>query len=246
MTATNLNIRCTANAHLWQWEDDQSELNEVQREALTRLIFEGSAHLIGEAPPESMHPGDPIWQRHSPMYPYPPRSAGGRLHRISDYGLGMYIHGVQRQNLMPVYEARWNKHGASDRAKEFMNRFKPAHVILCGRKVCDAFGLEGITLPQRHASWLWHGCTFYAIPHPSGANPQSRIPANQEIVRGYFAEVRELVAWRWAYFYDLRKVINGEAPRPAQGGTSEQAPSASERASKHDASEAPTLTRGDA
>lgn len=207
MTEPNVNVHAKVNAHLWAWEDDQSALDNDKREALSRLIFEGTAHLIGEAPPPRMHPGSPIWERHSPMFPYPPQSAGGRMLKISDYGLGMYIHGLQRQNLMPVYAEKWNPRHASARAAEFMRRFRPAYVIMCGRKVSTAFGYEG-TVPARYESKIWQGVTMYAIPHPSGRNPQSSDKGNQEIVRGYFAEVREAVAWKWARFKDLRETIS--------------------------------------
>lgn len=199
------------NAHLYGWGDDELT-NPNAHEWLDKLKRDATAHLIGAQPPPSMHPGSAHWHRHSPMFCYPPRSAGSRCRDMSGYMLGEYIHGLQRHNLLrePVSRTNpsaWNARLATERAKIFMTRFRPRHVILCGKQVQAAFGRAAGTAPcERWLSMMWPGVTFYAIPHPSGRNTQNNDSIVKATVRAYFDEVKP-TAQQWVYFKFLREQI---------------------------------------
>jgi hypothetical protein len=152
--------------------------------------------LVGEQPPERWLVDLAYREKHSPMFPYPPNSAGGRLHRISDLSLGEYIHGLDRVNLIPEYK-KWNAREAIANAKALLRERKPTHVFLCGRRVACAFGVpEDAELPlkQRCDSIETH---VIAIPHPSGRNHAYNNPRVCDWVRREFTKVKPILG-DWA------------------------------------------------
>lgn len=129
-------------------------------------------YLIGECPPKTLAEYAAAGQHHSPLYPLPRYSAGGRLFRMSGYGLSLYIHGLQRHNLLPDSPGkRWpGERGglAEQRATVWRNRLMGEHAIaiLFGRRVADAFQIPSAT-PWFRAQH-WGEATVYPVPHTSG------------------------------------------------------------------------------
>lgn len=152
--------------------------------------------LVGEQPPERWLT-DPVYrEKHSPMFPYPPNSAGGRLFKVSDLGLGEYIHGLDRVNLIPTYK-RWDVKEARANAKALLRERQPSHVFLCGRRVASAFGFQEDTeLPHKIRSGV-ADAHLIAIPHPSGRNHAYNNGKVCEWVRVEFEKVKPLLG-DWA------------------------------------------------
>lgn len=154
--------------------------------ALDRVV------LVGEQPPERWNTDLRYRQGHSPMFPYPPRSAGGRLHDISGFSLGEWIYGLDRCNIIPEWTSRWDKDRAAINAKALIRCRVPHTVFACGRRVSDAFGYTG-SLPYKNQSMIF-GCMMVYIPHPSGRNPVYNDPEIRAWVHDAFQEVLPLVA----------------------------------------------------
>lgn len=153
--------------------------------------------LVGEQPPPSwkFRSEEEFRRKHSPMFPYPVRSAGGRLRDVSDLMLGEYIHGLTRVNLVPKWTDKWpGREVVQGYARTLLDRHEPTHVFLCGRRVVDAFYPgDNVDLPSAHVSMMG-ARRFYCIPHPSGRNLAYNDPDVRATVRGYFREVRPLLA----------------------------------------------------
>jgi hypothetical protein len=112
------------------------------------------ALLVGE-----VNPYQQTEVEHYALYPYPERSAGGRLCRVI-LGLDphLYLHSYARANLC---SGKWSTPAAKARAEELL-REHPGDlpVVLLGAKVAEAFGqpFEPFTREGR----------FVRLPHPSG------------------------------------------------------------------------------
>jgi hypothetical protein len=153
--------------------------------------------LVGEQPPERWANDETYRRHHSPMFPYPANSAGGRLRDISDLWLGEYIHGLTRINLYPQWEP-WSKEVARTYAHVAMQRFAPvSHVFLCGKRVVAAFQ---DFFPSGYKPWPVDeigrapNTIFFCIPHPSGRNTAYNDPDVRLRVQSMFKEVRPLLA----------------------------------------------------
>lgn len=109
--------------------------------------------LVGECNPYQVAE-DPDYA----LYPYPERSAGGRLCRVI---LALpphhYIRAYARANLC---SGKWSTPAARERALELSVKNPGVPVVLLGSKVCAAFGFtfEPFTVADR----------FVRLPHPSG------------------------------------------------------------------------------
>lgn len=154
----------------------------------------GVVLLVGEQPPERMWNNPALREKINPLFPYPPRCAGARLHEISDYGLGEYIWGLERVNLIPEYR-KWIVREAVSRAKDLMNRYHPTIVFACGRRVATAFGLpEDAAMPTTIIQHVFQpAAKVHYIPHPSGRNHAYNDQEIRDRVRAMFAEARPLV-----------------------------------------------------
>lgn len=118
--------------------------------------------IVGENPGKHTHPD-------MPLFPWPPTSSAGRLVGMSGVTAGEYLGGFYRRNLV---DARaWDAAAAARRARSIVTALfempRDFAVVLCGRKVREAFGL-------RSAAWepvrLESRQICVAIPHPSGLN----------------------------------------------------------------------------
>jgi|HubBroStandDraft_2_1064218.scaffolds.fasta_scaffold14265_8 hypothetical protein len=109
--------------------------------------------LVGE-----LNPYQPAEDEDYALYPYPERSAGGRLCRLV---MGLephrYIRSYDRANLCSV---RWSLSAARLRAVQLSDEHPVVPVALFGSRVCAAFGVPfaPFTVSGRYA----------LLPHPSG------------------------------------------------------------------------------
>lgn len=115
--------------------------------------------IVGEQPPAKAGPN------HSPMFPYPSNSAGGRLMKLGGLTIGQYLGRLARCNLVNVYDPTWNKNHAAARAEQIREIMEPRQtVILCGVQVGAAFGHKGFWKPEVDEKKV----VYITIPHPSG------------------------------------------------------------------------------
>jgi hypothetical protein len=148
--------------------------------------------LIGEQPGPTNNPAVPLW-------PYPPRSAGGRLHAMSGIPMADYLAMLARVNIALQPVARWNRTAARDRVVTLLDDLPDgARVVLVGARALDAyndvFG-QGVRLDWfGREGWSIKGLTttrviaVTAVPHPSGRNPMYNDPAT-------VAAARRAVRW---------------------------------------------------
>lgn len=140
-----------------------------------------TALVVGENPGPNTSPD-------MPLFPWPPASSAGRLLAMSELEPGQYLGGLYRRNL--VDEIAWVGARAELRARAIttalFDRPSELRVILCGVRVCEAFG-------GRREFWIPHRLdsrqTAVAIPHPSGLNRLYNDPE---------ARARTRAAVRWA------------------------------------------------
>jgi hypothetical protein len=112
------------------------------------------ALLVGET-----NPYQQAEVEHYALYPYPERSAGGRLCRVI---LGLephpYLRAYARHNLC---SGKWSAPAARKRAEELLLQYpEPLPIVLLGAKVAEAFG-------HPFAPFTREG-RFVRLPHPSG------------------------------------------------------------------------------
>lgn len=118
--------------------------------------------IVGENPGKRTH-------QDLPLFPWPERSAAGRLLTMSRLKPGEYLGGLWRRNLCDT--KKWVRTEAEKRARllvtALFDQSRDLRVVLCGVKVARAFGLsETFWTPQRLESR--QECVV--IPHPSGLN----------------------------------------------------------------------------
>lgn len=114
------------------------------------------------------------------LYPLPEHASGGRLARIMGLDRGEYLRHFDRVNLCV---GKWSLPLAREAALRIAeSRSTFDHVVLCGSKVCAAFGEVFAPFTWRHArkpSGLGN-FPVVVLPHPSGLN---RIWNDPESVR---------------------------------------------------------------
>jgi hypothetical protein len=135
------------------------------------------AIIIGEAPGPNTSP----W---CPMFPFPPKSAGGRLMRFSGMPPELYLRVFARFNLMTWYPMIWDQDEADQAAARFVERLgflcvaleragrERPRIVTLGVRVGEAFG------QVRDQSGWWQKWVIdaqgpvecCAIPHPSARN----------------------------------------------------------------------------
>lgn len=141
--------------------------------------------LVGEQPGPRSNPRLPLW-------PYPPRSAGGRLHAMSGLPIREYLLRLARVNILRQ-PGRWDAHDAANRVRRLVTDLPSgARVVLVGARARDA------VMGHPPGPWPWFdrqplaNLEMVAIPHPSGINQAYNDPA-------VVARAREAVRWaaRW-------------------------------------------------
>lgn len=115
--------------------------------------------LVGEVNPYGSDPA-------MALYPLPAHAAGGRLAAILNMSLSTYLRAFRRVNLCT---GTWDEKIASAHARCILAGLTsdPRPLVLLGRKVARAFGLDA---PPFHAAPLPIASTPMVIllPHPSG------------------------------------------------------------------------------
>jgi hypothetical protein len=173
--------------------------------------------LVGEMPPATWARSEDYRRCHSPMFPYPRHSAGGRLLKISGLGLGEYVHGLTRINLVPDYRAKWPlRIDAEDLAHAALDRFAPvAHAFLCGRRVVAAFrrflpsDYKPWPVDSIHVSTTRGDLTLHCIPHPSGRNLAYNDRVTLAKVREMFRKVQPLLTdWESMAGHNERRLVH--------------------------------------
>jgi len=139
--------------------------------------------LVGEHNPHSD-------DAHYALYPYPSGCAGARLRDILDLPVGAYLAGFDRCNLLsgPAAGARWSAPAARARAAEL--RRHPRVLVLCGRRVTEAFGQSFV--PFMISSSSRYPSTMVILPHPSGRSRGWLAPGAAEQAREALRAVRAL------------------------------------------------------
>jgi hypothetical protein len=148
------------------------------------------ALLVGE-----LNPYQQAEVEHYALYPYPERSAGGRLCRVI-LGLDphLYLRSYARHNLC---SGTWSMPAARRRAAELRQLLPKVWIVLLGSRVAEAFGqpFEPFTLRS----------PFVVLPHPSGLsrlwNDSGSFERARALMRevGAYPEVRRLAGatCRW-------------------------------------------------
>ena len=145
--------------------------------------------LVGEAPSPAFRPDvhDP---NHYAMYPYPERSAAGRLKKLLGWSRTEYLQVFARANLLDFYPGQtFPLAVARPLAAPLAQRLAPRPLILLGRGVAGAFSLP----TQEVCEWQDYllGSTLIRaamIPHPSGLNQWYNQPGNRERVRAWLQQ----------------------------------------------------------
>lgn len=136
----------------------------------TRPILIGEANPYGSAPEYA-------------LYPYPERSAGGRLCRVI-MGLDPhdYIRRFDRRNLCPQ---EWSMRVAREAAEQLMSTSAGRTIVLLGSKVCSAFD---VSFEPNNILNNLGSSRFVILPHPSGL---CRLWNQPGVMAGAHAVLRE-------------------------------------------------------
>lgn len=126
--------------------------------------------IVGEANP---YQSDAESAMYFAMHPDPPHASGGRLcFTIMQLEERQYLRLFDRTDLC---FPRWSLPKARERAKQLLaERSSSDVIVLCGRKVAEAFGVGGEPpFTIYHAS---HEPALVLLPHPSGLNREWHKP----------------------------------------------------------------------
>lgn len=151
--------------------------------------------LIGQAP-------GPNTREDLPLYPYPRTSAGGRLLELTGLNRREYLLLFDRTNLLYYFPGRhkrddkWPVRHARVAASAARALLTGRQVVMVGRRVADAFGVE----VDWH-EWTWLQTERYCpvtrrdprakvavVPHPSGRNHWYNKSGNWESARAFWSE----------------------------------------------------------
>lgn len=158
--------------------------------------------LVGE-----LNPYQSVEDSRYALYPYPDRSAGGRLCRLV---MGLephrYIRAYARANLC---SGKWSLPVARVRAGQLADAHPDVPIVLFGSKVCSAFGRE-------YDPFTFDG-RFVRLPHPSGLcrawNESGAFERAREVLRGAGVMATLEVSETMSYF---KKLCNDDPPH--EGG----------------------------
>jgi hypothetical protein len=101
-----------------------------------------------------------------------------------------YVHRFERINLV---SGPWDAGAARTRAEELRPSLAGRRVVLLGREVARAFGIQSSVFSEECDVDALDGPTFYLLPHPSGRNllyndPGRRLAAGELLARLYAEE----------------------------------------------------------
>lgn len=148
---------------------DQLTLSQTLRLQKEHQIHPSQARalFVGEAPGPNTH-------RDLPLFPWPPTSAGGRLHALTGLPLSSYFQRVARTNLFYEYPGpRWDVALARVRAQQLLEKHPSVEgrtLVFVGAKVAAAFGLSHVLPTCKLGWWPAHRTLVAYIPHTSGLN----------------------------------------------------------------------------
>ena len=170
----------------------RSALTAMQhaREDTARCSSAGSSPrplLVGEVNPYGANPDYALW-------PYPEGASGDRLCRLI-MGLGPddYLRRFDRVNLC---SGRWSVRTAREVAGTILLTRRDGPLVLCGRRVCEAFRVSfapstvravvwNDTLRTFHLDvWTGSGWPLVVLNHPSGLCRAWNEPGAVEVARG--------------------------------------------------------------
>lgn len=141
--------------------------------------------LVGESNP---YGSDPRYV----LFDLPKHAAGYRLRTL--------IFGVRHTTYARFHRANlcdgeWNLNAAKEKAQRVLNDLPNATVVLCRKKVQQAFNLEHEREP--FVSWVANsdGLRFVLIPHPSGRNREWNREGAFERARTLLRAARPDVPW---------------------------------------------------
>lgn len=141
--------------------------------------------LVGEAPGPGFKPGmDPNqWA----LYPYPERSAAGRLKDMLGWTRSEYLSVFARANLLGEYPGPTFPLSRGRLAAEGVaQKLAPRPLLLMGRGVADSFGFPTRDILTWESYLLGSTLIVAAVvPHPSGLNRFYNQPGNRERVRAW-------------------------------------------------------------
>lgn len=146
--------------------------------------------LVGEAHGAS-YDHDVENSRRFALYPYPPRSAAGRLLKLLGMTRREYLETFARANVIDGYPGKdFPKRQGRVSAPILARKLVPRPLILLGRNVADAFRFP---VPD-----LMTWCSYTlgdlpgelpiraaVVPHPSGRNAYYNVEANRAAVRDF-------------------------------------------------------------
>lgn len=143
--------------------------------------------LVGEAPGPNTHSD-------MPLYPYPERSAAGRLCEMFGEGRSGYLKVFARANLLDKFPgSSFPVKKARAAAEPLAQRLAPRPLILLGQGVAQAFSFP----TEQKFVWVDYqlGVTLIRaalIPHPSGRNLWYNHPVNREKCGAWLREQARL------------------------------------------------------
>lgn len=154
---TELEKRC---ASLWLKPIDPSQIKGPP----TGLI-------VGECPGKST-------SSKLAMFPWPKASSGGRLFKMANMPIEIYLGSLRRCNVFYDHQEKWWPWSAHENALGIHLGCEPyTRVVLCGKRVASAFGFDRYfevgSIPHQQKGGVVLYCT---IPHPSGLNREYNNP----------------------------------------------------------------------
>lgn len=125
------------------------------------------------------------------LFPYPERSAGGRLCReVMQLSANRYLNSFQRVNLCT---GAWSLKAARARATELMATRDPTQsFVLLGEKVCCAFDVPFEPYSVQWLDGTEEGGAVVVLPHPSGLNRMWNEPGAFDRARRILMEAKVL------------------------------------------------------
>lgn len=146
-----------------------------------------SAVIVGPAPSQFSDASSPLSGR-----------SGAFLAELMGIPFKHYLDRFQRVNLLDEWPGKTGKGDAFDlaaavvRANEIKIGFKtrrPPYVLMLGRNVARAFGINALGL-DFFEGWISRaGTAFYLLPHPSGINLFWNEPSNMRMAKMFLRRI---------------------------------------------------------
>ena len=147
--------------------------------------------MIGQAPGPKTSPN-------YPLFPFPPTSAGGKLHKLTGLSLEDYFKKYERTNLLRDFPGatpgggdRWPLQEARAAARALVPSLKGRRVLFIGRNVSRAFmyggGFEYFHLYYQEEDDF----TFAIVPHTSGVSRFYNDPVNVASAQKFLSSIQK-------------------------------------------------------